>query len=123
METDPSAYAERRRALRPAVSQNYLYRYEQHLAARRLRMVSIRFQADRGSRQLWALLRPRPSARARQCALVGWKHDNHQQFQPGERESLPNPNRGAHLSKCPPERRSAIGRAGQLHNDAPAYAE
>ena len=68
---NPRLTLEPGRALRPAVPENHRHRHEQRLAARRFRLVSVCIQAHRGSRQLWAVLRPRSSARAGECPLVG----------------------------------------------------
>ena len=107
VEGEPSPHSEYRRALRPAIPRDHLHRHEQRLAAGRIRLVSVRVQAHRGSRQFWALLRPSAAARARECDPVRREQHEHRQPEPDRRQPFPDASRSARLPEYL-ERRRAV---------------
>ena len=75
MEGESEPDIERRSSLRPSIPEDNQHRHEQHIAARRILVVAIRFATYGDSRRLRALLRPSAAAGAGKCASVEREHD------------------------------------------------
>ena len=122
VEGQPASHAEPGRPLRPAVPRDDQHRPRQRLAAARRRLVAVRLAAHGRPRQRRPVLRPRAAARARQRAAVGRQHDRSDQPAADRREPVADAGGRAGVPEHP-QRRRAVGHAGQPDDDGPRPAE